>query len=176
MGCFLCCFPVCRSLYCQLLCSCLCPKLVFQFAFFLCGAFPHKGFVIQFIVGILVGFELPVPQAGVSVRVLLVRSFSPQGFLLFSSLLVFLLVLSFSLSIHAFPHMVFCWVVVSVARLVCAFPTGVFAVSLCQFSVVDLLSPCLDSRPVGFCSRSSNQTSAHQLRSACPCLLIQQKN
>ena len=102
MGCFLCCFPVCRSLYCQLLCSCLCPKLVFQFAFFLCGAFPHKGFVIQFIVGILVGFELPVPQAGVSVRILLMRSFSPQGFLLFSSLLAFLLVLSFSLSVSRF--------------------------------------------------------------------------
>ena len=102
MGCFLCCFPVCRSLYCQLLCSCLCPKLVFQFAFFLCGAFPHKGFVIQFIVGILVGFELPVPQAGVSVRVLLVRSFSPQGFLLFSSLLASLLVLNFSLLVSRF--------------------------------------------------------------------------
>ena len=44
IGCFLSCFPVYRSLHYQLLCSCLCPKLVFQFAFCWCGAFPHRVF------------------------------------------------------------------------------------------------------------------------------------
>ena len=90
-------------------------------------------------------------QAGVSVRVLLAQSFSLQGFLLFSSLLAFLLVLSFSLSVSRFSPLGFlldgC---ISCAVGLSYFPQRVFVVLLCQFSVVDLLSPCLDLRPVGF--------------------------
>ena len=138
MGCFLSCFPVCRSLHCQLLCSCLCPKLVFQFAFCWCGAFSTGFFAIQFIVGVLVCFELSVLQAGVSVRVLLVRSFSPRFFCYSVHCWRSCWFWAFPCRFCAFPHRGFCSFAVSVTLLVCAFrPRGFcnFAVSVfcCRF-------------------------------------------
>ena len=101
---------------------------------------------------------------------LLVRSFSPQAFCysfhcwhscwfwafprqfrVFPHSFFCWIIVLVALLVCAFPHRAFCWMIVSVALLVCDFPTWVFKVLLCQFSAIDLLSPCLVFRPVGFC-------------------------
>ena len=56
----------------------------------------------------------------------------------------------FLVSFALFPTGFFARWLYQLRGLFVLFPTGVFAVSLCQFSTVDLLSPCLDLRPVGF--------------------------
>ena len=87
---------------------------MFQFAIVGAELFPTGFFAIQFIVGVLVGFEL------------------------------------FLVGFALFPTGVFAGWLYQLCCWFALFPTGVFAVSLCQFSVVDLLSPCLDLRPVVF--------------------------
>ena len=92
------CFPVCRSLDFQSLVSCLRPSWFFDC---LCGAFPHRVFCYSVLCrcscqfrAFLVGFVF-------------VRGFTPQGFLLLSSLLVFSSDSSFPSQFCVFPAMGF---------------------------------------------------------------------